>query len=136
MINIQLEILNEHPGDSFNSNSTSGNSFSIIVTSPPTKQQHDDYRKQSRNELNISDHQTETVVSNPHDLNSMLTKQNASNDLKQDIPTFIHKQLINAYIEKKADEIFIPFTNQIETLIKSYEIFCFLKKCVSRKKKH
>ena len=86
--------------------------YSIIVTSPPTKQHHDEYRKQSRNELNISDHQTETVISNPHDfqtekmstdLNSMLTKQHASNGLKNDIPTLTHKQLINAYIEKKAD---------------------------------
>ena len=62
VINIQSEILNEHPGDSFNSNLTSETSSSIIVTSPPTKQHHDEYRRQSRNELNISDHQTETVI--------------------------------------------------------------------------
>ena len=124
VINIRSEILNEHPGDSFNSNSTSENSSSIIVTSPPTKQHHDEYRKQSRNELNISDHQTETVTSNPHDFQTekMLTKLHASNDLEKDIPTLTHKQLINAYNEKKADEILIPFTNKIETLIKSYVI--------------
>ena len=91
-------------------------------------QHHDEYRKQSRNELNISNHQTENVISNPHDfqtekmstdLNSMLTKQHTSNGLKKDIPTLTHKQLINAYIEEKTDEILIPFTNKIETLIKS-----------------
>ena len=80
------------------------------------------------NELNITAHQTETVISNSHDfqtekmstdLNSMLTKQHTSNGLKRDIPTLTHKQLINAYIEKKADDILIPFTNKIETLIKS-----------------
>ena len=38
-------------------------------------------------------------------LNSMSTKQHVSNDLKRDIPTLTHKQLINAYIEKKEDEI-------------------------------
>ena len=104
VINIQSEIFNEHPGDSFNSNSTSENSSSIIVTSPPTKQHHDEYRKQTRSELNISNHQTETVISNSHDfqtekmstdLYSMLTKQHASNGLKKDIPTLTHKQLIN-----------------------------------------
>ena len=67
VINIQSEIHNEHPGDSFNSNLTSENCSSIIVTSPPINQHHDEYRKQSRNELNISDHQTETVISNPRD---------------------------------------------------------------------
>ena len=67
VINIQSEILNEHPGDSFNSNLTSESNSSIIVTSPSTNQHHDEYRKQSRSELNISDHQTETVISNPRD---------------------------------------------------------------------
>ena len=47
----------------------------------------------------------------------MPTKEHAS----KEIPTLTHKQLINAYIEKKTDEILIPFTDKIETPIKSCE---------------
>ena len=100
-------------------------SSSIIVTSPPTNQHHAEYQNQSRNDF-ISNHQTETVISNPFisidsqtektpDL-PILTKQHSPNDFKKDVPKLTHKQLINAYIEKKADEILIPFTDKIETL--------------------
>ena len=65
---------------------------------------------------------------------SILTKQHSSNDFKKDVPTLTHKQLINAYIEKNTDEILIPFTDKIETLIKSYEVLA--KKCISRIEKH
>ena len=132
VINIQTEI-NRHPDDSFNiKKSMTQDSSSIFVTSPPTNQHHAEYQNQSRNDF-INNHQTETVISNPlisiesqpekmsPDL-PILTKQHSSNDFKKDVPTLTHKQLINAYIEKKADEILIPFTDKIETLTKSYKV--------------
>ena len=138
VINIQTEIDNRHPDDSLNVlNISTENSSSVIVTSPPTNHHHNEYEKLPFTQLDVTTHQTETVISNSHNsslnsyiekmstdikLNSMSTKQYASNDLKRDIPPLTHKQLINAYIEKKAGEILIPFTNKVETLIKSYEV--------------
>ena len=81
-------------------NTSTENSSSVIVTTPPTKHHHDEYEKQSLNEFVVTTHQTETVISNSHNsslnshtekmstyikLNSMSTKQHASNDLKRDI---------------------------------------------------
>ena len=51
---------NRHPDDSLNVlNTSSENSTSVIITSPPTKYHHNEYEKQS-----LLTHQTETVISN------------------------------------------------------------------------
>ena len=110
VINIHSETVNSHPDASLNPLNSTRNSSSIVIASPPTRQ----------HQFNISNHQTETVIANSISSpieNSMPTKEHASTE----IPTLTHKQLINAYIEKKTDEILIPFTDKIETLIKSYE---------------
>ena len=110
VINIHSETVNTHPDASLNSLNSTRNSSSIVIASPSTRQ----------HQFNISNHQTETVIANSISSpieNSMPTKEHAS----KEIPTLTHKQLINAYIEKKTDEILIPFPDKIETLIKSYE---------------
>ena len=95
VINIQTEI-NRHPDDSLNIKNSTQNSSSIIVTSPPTNQHHAEYQNQSRNDF-ISNHQTESVISNPlisidsqtekmpPDL-PILTKQHSSNGIRKDWP--------------------------------------------------
>ena len=117
MINIQTEIDNRHPNASLNVLNTSTESSSSVIDTS-TRHHHNKYEKLSFNDLDVTTHQTETVISNSQNsslntekmftdikLNSMSTKQHASNDLKRDIPTLTHKQLINAYIGKKANEI-------------------------------
>ena len=56
-------------------------SSSIIVTSPPTNQHHTKYQNQSHDDF-ISNHQTETVISNP-----LISIDSQTAKMSPDLPT-------------------------------------------------
>ena len=94
-------------------------------------------------------HQRETVITTHEEtvnpsindisvtLDSSVNRKNQpSTKLKLEVPTITHQRLINQYIEKRVNEILIPFTEKIECLIVSYDNLLNEKKTLDARNKH
>ena len=94
-------------------------------------------------------HQRETVITTHEEtvnpsindisvtLDSSVNRKNQPNTkLKLEVPTITHQRLINQYIEKRVNEILIPFTEKIECLIVSYDNLLNEKKTLDARNKH
>jgi hypothetical protein len=68
-------------------------------------------------------------------VSSVNSKNQSNKKVKLEVPTITHQKLINDYIEKRTNEILIPFTEQIERLIGSYDNVLKEKRIIDAKNK-